>query len=105
MPSSFVAVEKKHTVAYLSLNRLLNGILSCSRCYFVQFQSISQKFNSCVTEERCVNASKNEDEKISEQEKTFKDLQNPKKTSQLFTSALPLVQQMLSAYSFCMSVR
>ena len=35
--------------AYLSLNRLLNGTVSCSRCYFVQIRPISQKFNSCVT--------------------------------------------------------
>ena len=37
-------------LAYLSLNRLLYGVLSCSRCYFVRIQSISQKFNSCVTD-------------------------------------------------------
>ena len=36
--------------AYLSLNRLLNGIVSCSRCYFVQIQPISKKFNSSVTD-------------------------------------------------------
>ena len=36
--------------AYLSLNRLLNGILSYSYSYFVQIQPISQKFNSCVTD-------------------------------------------------------
>ena len=37
-------------LAYLSLNRLLNGALLCSRCYFVRIQSISRKFNSCVTD-------------------------------------------------------
>ena len=37
-------------LAYLSLNRLLNGVLSCSQCYFVRFRPISQKFNSCVTD-------------------------------------------------------
>ena len=36
--------------AYLSLNCLLNGIVSCSQCYFVQIQPISQKFYSCVTD-------------------------------------------------------
>ena len=39
-------------LAYLSLNRLLNGVLSCSRFYFVRIQSISQKFNSCVSDGR-----------------------------------------------------
>ena len=38
--------------AYLSLNRLLNGILSYSWCYFVQIRPISQKFNLCVTDRR-----------------------------------------------------
>ena len=33
--------------AYLSLSCLLNGIVSCSWCYFVQIQPISPKFNSC----------------------------------------------------------
>ena len=36
--------------AYLSLNCFLNGIVSCSRCYFVRIQPISQKFNLCVTD-------------------------------------------------------
>ena len=35
---------------YLSLNRLLNDLVLCSWCYFVQIQSISQKFISCVTD-------------------------------------------------------
>ena len=37
--------------AYLSLNRLLhvNGLVSCSWCYFLQSQPISQKSNSCLT--------------------------------------------------------
>ena len=39
-------------LAYLYLNRLLNGVLSCPRCYFVRIQSISHKFNSCVTDGR-----------------------------------------------------
>ena len=39
-------------LSYLSMNCLLNGVLSCSRCYFVRIQSISQKFNSCVTDRR-----------------------------------------------------
>ena len=43
--------------AYLSLNRLLNSIVLCSWCYFVQIQPSSQKFNSCVTNGRT--ASKN----------------------------------------------
>ena len=34
---------------YLSINRFLNVIVSCAWCSFVQIQSISQKFNSCVT--------------------------------------------------------
>ena len=38
--------------AYLSLNQLLNGILSHSWCYSVQIWPISQKFNSCVTDGR-----------------------------------------------------
>ena len=38
--------------AYLSLNSLLNGILSCSWCYFVRIRPISQKFNSFVTDQR-----------------------------------------------------
>ena len=38
--------------AFLSLNRLLNGILSYSWCYFVRIRPISQKFNSCVTDGR-----------------------------------------------------
>ena len=36
--------------AYLSLNQLLNGILSHSWCYSVQIWPISQKFNLCVTD-------------------------------------------------------
>ena len=43
-------MRSRWLLAYLSLNRLLNGILSCSWCYFVQIQLISQKFNSCVTD-------------------------------------------------------
>ena len=39
-------------LSYLSMNCLLNGGISCSRCYFVRIQSISQKFNSCVTDRR-----------------------------------------------------
>ena len=35
--------------AYLSLNRLSNGIVLCSCCYFVHIRPTSQKFNSCVT--------------------------------------------------------
>ena len=38
-------------LAYLYLNGLSNGIVSCSKCYFVLIQPgnlISQKFNSCV---------------------------------------------------------
>ena len=36
--------------AYQSLDCLSTGILSCSWCYFVQIQLISQKFNSCATD-------------------------------------------------------
>ena len=42
-------------LVYLYLNGLSNGIVYCSWCYFVQIQSgnlFSQKFNSCVTDER-----------------------------------------------------
>ena len=39
-------------LSYLSMNCLLNGVLSYSQCYFVRIQSISQKFNSCVTDGR-----------------------------------------------------
>ena len=35
--------------AYLSLNYLLKGIVSCSQCYFVQIHPISKKFNLFVT--------------------------------------------------------
>ena len=40
-------------LAYLYLNGLSIGIVSCFKCYFVQIQPgnlISQKFNSCVTD-------------------------------------------------------
>ena len=37
---------------YLFLNCLLNGIGSCSWCYFVHIQPISQIFNLCVTDRR-----------------------------------------------------
>ena len=33
-------------------NYLLNGIVSCSRCYYVQIQPISQEFNWLVTDGR-----------------------------------------------------
>ena len=36
--------------AYLSLNCLCNGVISCSLCHFVQTQSISWEFNLCVTD-------------------------------------------------------
>ena len=39
-------------LSYLSMNCLLNGVLSCSRCYFVRIKSISQKFILCVTDGR-----------------------------------------------------
>ena len=45
-------MRSRWLLAYLSLNRLFNGILSCSWCFFVQIQLISQKFNSCVTDGR-----------------------------------------------------
>ena len=41
-------------LAYLSLNRLMNGIILCSRCYFSQIQHrnpISQKFNLWVMDQ------------------------------------------------------
>ena len=38
--------------AYLSLNCLFNGVVSCSWWYFVQIQFISQKFNSLGTDGR-----------------------------------------------------
>ena len=37
---------------YLSLNCLLNDIVSCPCCYFAQIQPISEKFNSFVTDGR-----------------------------------------------------
>ena len=38
--------------AYLSLNCLSDGLVSCSRCYFVRIQLITEKFNSFVTDGR-----------------------------------------------------
>ena len=43
-------MHSRELPAYLSLNRLLNGILSYSWCYFVQICPISWRFNSCVTD-------------------------------------------------------
>ena len=40
-------MRSRWLLVYLSLNRLLNSILSCSWCYFVKIQLISQKFNVC----------------------------------------------------------
>ena len=45
-------MRSRELPAYLSLNRLFNGILSYFWCYFVQIRPNSQKFNSCVTEGR-----------------------------------------------------
>ena len=39
-------------LAYLSLNCLFNGVVSCSWWYFVQIQFVSQKFNSLGTDRR-----------------------------------------------------
>ena len=82
--------------AYLSLNRLLNGILSYSWCYFVQFRPISQKFNSCVTDRRMVRRRDGRTDRQTDGHTLLKRCENASKNSNFdsdFISARPLIRE------------